>query len=373
MAPSGAAKREKDMGGDVSRREHGVDLVRIGATYLLFLFHVNKVFDKGPFYHIKNSPPVIELDILSKFIHMWHMPTFFFLAGYSLYCALERRSSRIFLQERLKRIFLPFVAGTILFALPITFIEHVVIGPLDVGFLKYSALFFTSLKYFSWSHLWFLIYLFTFSILYLPLFQWARRAPSKRASAPLFLSVFFVILLSLQLALRERWPGHQNLYDDWANFTYYSGYLWLGFLVKKYLPISDWVKRHHLKLFAIGTLATATLLTIFITKGSTLYWQHYLVSTVTGFTFVLGLFGWARSLKIKDPKWIKKLSGSTLSIYILHQPAIVLLGALIIPSALPIAAKYGLLLLSSIALTIVFYKLIVRNLPPLAWLLGEKG
>ena len=30
------------------------------------------------------------------------------------------------------------------------------------------------------------------------------------------------------MKLRDRWPGHQNLYDDWANFLFYSLFFIIG-------------------------------------------------------------------------------------------------------------------------------------------------
>jgi hypothetical protein len=33
----------------------------------------------------------------------------------------------------------------------------------------------------------------------------------------------------VELALRWRWPGFQNLYDDWANFLWYSLFFVGGF------------------------------------------------------------------------------------------------------------------------------------------------
>jgi uncharacterized protein (DUF2147 family) len=36
-------------------RRYDVDWLRVCATYLLFVFHVGKVFDPAPFYHIRNA------------------------------------------------------------------------------------------------------------------------------------------------------------------------------------------------------------------------------------------------------------------------------------------------------------------------------
>ena len=65
---------------DNSRR-YDIDWLRVFATYLLFAFHVSKVFDVSPFYQIKNAELSESLDYFTGFVHLWHMPLFFLLAG----------------------------------------------------------------------------------------------------------------------------------------------------------------------------------------------------------------------------------------------------------------------------------------------------
>ena len=36
-------------------RRPDIDWLRVFATYLLFVFHVGKVFDPAPFYHVRNA------------------------------------------------------------------------------------------------------------------------------------------------------------------------------------------------------------------------------------------------------------------------------------------------------------------------------
>ena len=36
-------------------RRPDIDWLRVLAVYLLFVFHVGKVFDPAPFYHIRNA------------------------------------------------------------------------------------------------------------------------------------------------------------------------------------------------------------------------------------------------------------------------------------------------------------------------------
>ena len=49
------------------------------------------------------------LFVVFDFIHAWRMPTFFLLAGFFAHLVLERRSTSVFVLDRLKRIALPLV------------------------------------------------------------------------------------------------------------------------------------------------------------------------------------------------------------------------------------------------------------------------
>jgi len=48
------------------QRRYDVDWLRVFATYLLFVFHVGKVFDVPPFYHIKNAELSDGLGFLTR-------------------------------------------------------------------------------------------------------------------------------------------------------------------------------------------------------------------------------------------------------------------------------------------------------------------
>ena len=53
--------------------------------------------------------------------------------------------------------------------------------------------------------------------------------PERGAEPPRWLVYAPIAPLAfVQATLRERWPGFQNLVDDWANFSYYLLFFLLG-------------------------------------------------------------------------------------------------------------------------------------------------
>src|ERR1043165_7084542 len=99
---------------DSSERRYDIDWLRVAATYLLFVFHVGKVFDPAPFYHVRNADLSFGMLVVCGFIGLWHMPLFFLLAGWSAASSLRSRGTTAFMRERVHKLGIPFVVGCIL-------------------------------------------------------------------------------------------------------------------------------------------------------------------------------------------------------------------------------------------------------------------
>src|SRR6185503_6565741 len=105
-------------------------------------------------------------------------------------------------------------------------------APFDESFLTFLPTFFTQLDRFTWAHLWFVAYLFTLTMAYLPAFAWLVRHRDRLSNLGAWAVYLPLVPLAvIQLTMRSRWPGIYNLYNDWANVAYYSIFLVAGFLL----------------------------------------------------------------------------------------------------------------------------------------------
>ncbi len=385
----------------MEERRYDIDWLRIFATYLLFPFHVSKVYDAFPDYPIRSLDLSMPLTYFTSFVHLWHMPLFFVLAGWSLYGSLSRRGARAVLRERVNRIFLPFLVGSATFCLVIGYFERVLMvrwivanhleaspaaasfhpqalaAGKDLTFLQYVPKFFTSLDYFSWSHLWFLIYLFTFTLLWFPLFRWlARRAGTMTFRRPWQLYLPIPALFLMQGILRIWWPGFQNLYNDWGNFAYYSTAMILGFLLASQPAIGEAIAREWRRAAVIGVIAGALCLWTISHRND---WAdvprhlcYHAFGTTAGYTLVIGLLGFARSHLNFRNRAQGYLAESALPVYIIHQAAIVIPGWAIMHLSLGLPLRFSLLLAVAPALCLATYHLLVRPFSLPRRLLGMK-
>jgi peptidoglycan/LPS O-acetylase OafA/YrhL len=365
-------------------RRNDVDWLRIGATYLLFIFHIAKMFDVTPYFHLKNADLSGDLDYFTGFVHQWHMRLFFLLAGWSLFASLSTRGKRTFLAERTRRILVPFATGCLLFA-PFMRYAEVLNGTFftpageassafaGASFFEFLPHFFT-LEAFSWAHLWFLIYLFVFTRLYMPLFQRLIEPGGElRQLSAAWVYAPILPLALIQVTMRDRWPGVQNLYDDWANFLLYSLFFIAGFLFARYPSLE---RAAHREWKRAGLLGLAACLAMELPWQAVLDQPELATRALSGaaaWGCVLGLLGFAKQhLCAAGGAALRYLRESSLPIYILHSPAIVLVGYWVIQLDAGIPEKFALTLAGSLCLALAVYHFAVRRLQPLRVLFGMR-
>lgn len=371
-------------------RRFDVDWLRVVAVYLLFVFHTAMVFNPAPFYHVRNHDLSLVMLVLAGFIGLWHMPLFFLLAGWSAHASLAARGTPAFLRERFFKLWVPLVMGCVLLMPPIKYLElrsgldasysglrvapalqesfvQVIpaglplMAPFDEPFLQFLPTFFTRLERFTWGHLWFVAYLLTFTLVYLPLFRWLQRRPGALARTRGWWVYLPIAPLALvQVFLRPHWPGLQNLYDDWANIGYYSIYLIAGFLLARYPALEHAVHQEWRRALAIA--AGTTLVLLLGVLGVFQSPPLLLAGTaVAGWCYVLAALGAAHRFLLTVRRGLPYLSESAFPVYWLHQFAIVLIGYVVIRWELGIAAKFAVLLAAAVGATLGVYHFGIRR------------
>lgn len=382
-------------------RRHDLDALRIFACYLLFLFHVGMVFNPAPFYHVRNDETSLVFLILCGFIGLWHMPLFFLLAGWSTAASLRGRGAKAFLRERWHKLAVPLLACCVLLAPGIKYLELLsgldlnhrglwvsaelqesfrsvlpielpIAAPFDESFLEFLPTFFTNADRFTWSHLWFLAYLLSLTLVLLPVFARlvSRRIPIARPSR---IQVYLPILplALIQLMLRERFPGPYNLYNDWANVAFFATFLVCGFLMAVDPRIEDRLREEWKRALGVGLAATGVLLAAVV--GAFHWTPAVLVGTaVTGWCFVVALLGFAHERITGSSLRLRYLAESAFPIYLLHQPVTAFLAYGVVQLPWGIAAKFVLLLSGSVAVTLAIYHFGVRPFGPTRYLTGMK-
>jgi glucan biosynthesis protein C len=384
-----------------SPRRPDLDALRVFACYLLFLFHVGMVFNPAPFFHVRNGETNLAFLIVCGFISLWHMPLFFLLAGWSAAASLKSRDAGAFLRERWHKLAIPLVAGCILLAPGIKYLELQsgldlnhrglfvsaelqdsfrsvipkdlpIAAPFDESFFEFLPTFFTDLDRFTWSHMWFLAYLLALTLALLPaLARMANRPSPLRQTSRLQLYLPLLPLALIQLTLRERFPGPYNLYNDWASIAFYATFLVCGFLMAVDPRLEDRLREEWKRALGVGLAATGVLLAAVL--GLFQWTPAVLAGTaVAGWCFVVALMGFARERVTQSSPALRWLAESAFPVYLLHQSVAVFLGYGVVQLPLGVLPKFVLLLSGTVAVTLTIYQFAVRPFGPTRYLAGMK-
>ena len=167
-------------------RRYDLDWLRVLGVLLLVPFHVALIFvlDPNDIMYIKDVVNSRVLDIAAGFVHMWHMPMLFIISGAATYFTLGFRSAGEYIRERFLRLLIPLIFGILTFVPFTTYIQRSNALSLQEGYIGFFRLDFEHLDgmngTFTPAHLWFILYLFVFSLIGLPIFLWLRSEKGKR-------------------------------------------------------------------------------------------------------------------------------------------------------------------------------------------------
>lgn len=368
-------------------RQSYIDWLRVGAMLLLVFFHTGRLFDE-PAWHIKNAQLNSGINIFNRFLDIWLMPLFFILAGAAVWYSLGKRTPGGFAKERVLRLLVPLIFGMLIIVPPQVYTERVFDGDFTGSFLAWYPNTFHGIYSMddpasgnlSWHHLWFLAYLFVFSLILLPLFRYLRRenreplisriAQFMEEPGAIFLPAIPLIVINIALRPTFGW-GNQNLIDDWANFLYYLCVFFCGFLLVSNSRMIQTVRRNWLT-----ALVTAAILSpvILLDERDTLslpeplFLAFYATACWCWLIFIIGIG--SRFLNFTNGV-LRYASDAVLPVYILHQTIIVTLGFYVIKWSTGVAPKYFFIVIATLVSSLAIYE-VVRRINVMRFLFGIK-
>ena len=363
-----------------TNRQFYIDWLRCGAMFLLVFYHTGRLFDLEP-WHIKNADLNFAIHVFNRILDIWQMPLFFLLAGAAVWFALEKRSPRSFAWERFLRLFVPLVFGILILVPPQVYFERIFDGDFTGSFLAwYPNTFHGAYQMdnangnFSWHHLWFLAYLFVFSLILLPLFRYFRREHKKPlisriadfCTRPGAIFLPAVPLIIYNLTLRPRYGyGNQNLIDDWANFLFYITVFFYGFLLVSDGRMLQTVQRNRFTTLIAAFICT---LTIYIVETAILILppaakSAFLLTAyaVACWLWLIVIIGFGSRLLNFTNKLLRYATDAVLPVYILHQTLIVVIGFYVIQWDVPVVVKYFFIVVSVFLSALAIYEVVRQN------------
>lgn len=374
-------------------RLHWIDWLRVAAIAGVFVYHSLRPFDATD-WHVKNAETNDLIGASQIFLSTFGLAVLFLLAGVGVQFALRKRSWRTFLRERTARLLVPFVVGTLLLSPVQGLIEEAhkgpaTSGPPDIvgwwaGAIEWMVGRGISPSVFGVGyHLWFLGFLFAFSVVGLPICAALRGRRGTDAIAALAGRVaawpgstlaFAAPIAVLMLALAPLGTDEH----DWSEFGWFFAYFVIGFVLLADERFLVAVRRDLPVAAAVGLLGTAALIGLDIGEWLTNSESRGLDLRSLAMVLVFVLEGWAwtlvvlniglRMAPLQHPV-SARVGDAVLPVYVIHQPVILAVAFFVVQWPLGIVPKWIVVFGVSAAVTIALVELALRT-PVTRLLLG---
>jgi len=376
--------------GRATKRRYDIDWLRVLAVLLLIPFHAGVIFCAGDSISYVKGEPSLAINLFVDFVHRWHMPLFFFVSGAATWFSLGSRNAATYVSERVKRLLVPLIFGTLAIIPVQVYWMRLSNHEFSGSYFSFYPQFFNGIApvgNFEWGHLWFLAYLFVFSLLTLPLFLFLRgksggrhagnlAAFCEKSGGILFLAVPLALI---QAALRAKWPGFQNLINDWANFFFYLTFFVYGYLLCSHEGFSHAIEKHGNIALAMAVILQSVILFLGITdnnpaRGYSVAWMLFMV--LHGFNswmWILVILSFGRRYLNFTNRVLRYANEGALPFYMLHMAVVVSVGYFVLQwDAAPIMQYVGIFA-ASLPLTLVLYDVLAKRTRVTRALFGMKS
>ncbi len=382
-----------------------LDWLRVIAILFVFLHHCAKFYDYHTFT-IYDEPRSLALSAFREFDFLWMMPLFFVISGASVSFSLRLRRVGGFVKERFLRILVPLllVGGLLINPLQV-YLERLFQGKTTANFFAWYPHFFDGIYLAGGNfappgvgtHLWYLLYLFVFSLIALPLFinfGADRQSLLTRMSGvfrrPLALFLLFLPVSAASVLAEKAGLGITRIAGGWDPLSF------LVFFLCGYVVYCREATRETVRRCAWVTLGVALVLSWLhldthfglnlIIPGVTRHgadgavlpfdrkaWMLVLaLRGLLGWVWVLALLGLGERFLNQDNRFLDYANPAVLPFYIIHFSVIYIIGYYLIPLDWSPLIEFGLIAVLSFAGIMAVYELLIRRINPLRFLMGMR-
>ena len=338
-------------------------LLHASVPYMVTAAPIWPVDDKGIWF----------LDFAVFESHLFVMELFFMISGFMFALELRKHTIRSIIQNRFKRIVIPFVLGLILI-IPIvlslfSLSNHTGFTFLDMDILKQSYINGWNKgfdNFFPTAHLWFLYYLIIFYIITLFL----KKIIFKIQVNSIFKLVFIGIIISvISMFFMKRWvvDNPLTLVPEIPALVHYYLFFILGILANKTPLLTNDIKQKSKYLLRGGLLfgLTAIVPQLWFENTDLEYFlliklAAILLSCFAIYFLVFGLWGYFMRLKLKDSKVLRYVTDSSYWVYISNMPIVVIIQIILIPCDIPVFLKFMISFFGAFTISMFFYEYFVR-------------
>jgi hypothetical protein len=232
-------------------------------------------------------------------------------------------------------------------------------------------------------HLWFLLFLFIFSVATLPLLLPKKGTGKSLISrlATLFEKPWALVLLFLPFAAASMLAdvtglGWTRQMGGWDSLSYLLFFIY-GYLVFSNTQIQENIKRYStIALIVALVLTTVAALRYQVNPqiwfGTPEYAGFMLIRASLAWCWLMAILGFGSRVLNRNNRFLGYANEAVLPFYVLHQTVILIIGYYIVQWNMGIPAKYAIISATSFATIMAIYVLLIRRISILRFLFGMR-
>lgn len=310
------------------------------------------------------------------------MPLMFWLAGSSSWYALESRDGLQYIKERMNRLFIPLLFGILVIVPPQGYLAKLSKPGYDQTYLQFLASYFKDFSdlsgyfgTFTPAHLWFILYLFLFSLLGLPLFLTMKKESGRRVIARFwstFSRPYTYILGFVFLTVTEALPAPGGKNPFFFFFLFLVGYITCA--DERFNTMMHSLKAKAL-LFLIPYVPIYLLL---LSRFSDLPdWSPESVMlafmrNLALWLTIIVILGYGQKHLNFSSKWLPYLNKAAFPIYFIHQTILLIIGFFVVRLGLGLFPKFITITIISFFSCLIIYDWVIKRFALTRWIFGVK-
>ncbi len=384
-----------------TQRQYGLDWIRVLAFSLLIFYHTGMFFVTWDF-HLKNAQTSESMEIWMLFLNQWRLSLLFFVSGAGVSFALRKRSGWQFTKERFLRLFIPIVFGMLVIVPPQIYFERLYRNQFSGSYLDFYPSVFQFVPYpeggsLSWHHLWFIVYLFFYSLIGLPLFLYFRKESGQRllkkivsavTAKPAWLFLPILPVWGYFLVLAPRFETTHGLFDDWFNHALSFTIFVLGYIIASQTALLETIQRVRKVSLITGVVCISTMMVVYSLPNRDLiswppkvgdfdaYSAHFYfymtIKSINLWCWILALTGYALKYLNFSNRFLRYGNEAVYPFYILHQTVMIVIGYYVIQWNMGVVPKFFIIAFALFGATMLIYELLIRRFNLMRVLFGLK-
>lgn len=373
-----------------TQRRYELDWLRVLTILSVFVFHSTRFFPIEN-WHVKNAVTYAWVQSLEGFMVIWMMPLIFLISGASLFYAMNKGGAGTFFKDKVLRLLVPLVVAMFTYGSLQVYLDRLSHGQFNGSYFAFLPHYFDGVYLdssqpgnfaFHGMHMWYVMILFIYSMIFYPLFRWwkgsGRGVLVKIGN--LFASPWTLwLVLTLPIYILDLFI------DDtpWAfgsggwGFLYYIPFLLYGFIIVSHERLQANIKRARWQYLIAGLIFSAAFVFLGANASNPVIapWENELgdpLYFLSACTLLPAILGFAMQYLTRDAAFLKYANEAVLPFYILHQTVLLVIGYFIVQWAIPDLSKWAIIFVSSFIVIMAIYEYVVRRINLLRFLFGMK-